>query len=139
MEHTDDAVLQTLINERHFRAQEYARKLQEFDSAIADRRRKLLEGAPREQGDIPVRPREFKGIKTKHALISYLTVRGGRPVKRKQIALDLAFGEAEMGAPERHERTLKITANNNRGLLFYDEDTDTISLVQPKKEAVPSV
>src|ERR1700738_516437 len=99
MEHTDDAVLETLINARNLLAQEYARKLQEFDSTIADRKRKLLETTPREQGDIPVRPREFKGIKTTHALISYLTARGGGPVKIKKIAADLAFGEAKMGGP----------------------------------------
>ena len=84
-----------------------------------------------------VTPGEFRGLEIKSAMQAYLSQRGGGPVKRDRIAVDLAIAGVDLGTPKRHARHIKITANNNKSLFFYDEDTDTVRLVRSATAAKP--
>jgi hypothetical protein len=130
MDMTNDRILAGLIRDLKELTDDYETQKRDYEKAIAERKHYLLAGdSASGKKEPPVRAGMYFGMDIGSAMQAYLTDRGGGPIKRKKIAIDLALAEAKMGDPSRHERHVKITANNNRGIFRYDEDTDTVALV----------
>jgi hypothetical protein len=119
---------------------DYQRELAEIDTAIENLQRQKTDaqvngGAETAEQPrlIPVRPGQFKGMKTAAALQAYLNERRGGPVPIGQTVHDLLLADVDLGQPSRHERNLKIVLANNTKQFKYNDGSDSVELVDANK------
>jgi hypothetical protein len=133
-----ETAIESLQKRRDQVLADYQRELAEIDTAITNLQKQKDDVQASDSGDLtpemlrtmPVRPGQYKGMKTAAALLAYLNERAGGPIPLAQTVQDLLLAGVDLGQSSRNERNLKIVLSNNTKQFKYNERTDSVELVK---------